>query len=50
MKKIFLAIVLFTVIGVAMLLGGVLVTKASEPAIMWLFGTGLISAAGIIKK
>lgn len=50
MKTKFLYVVLIAISGVGLLAGIARVEPIPEPAIMFLFGTGLVGVAGIIKK
>jgi hypothetical protein len=50
MKTKFLYVVLIAISGVGLLAGVARVEPIPEPAIMFLFGTGLVGVAGIIKK
>jgi len=50
MKKKILNSALIAIAGVGLLAGAILASPVTEPTTMLFFGTGLIGAAGIIKK
>ncbi len=50
MKKFLSCILLLVVVVIGLLTKSTLVAQVPEPAVMLLFGIGLISLGGIIKK